>query len=294
MDLAQLRGFLAVAEARNFTRAAAAMGVSQPALSRSIQRLEATLGQPLFERGSGGAELTHAGAEFEGRARFVVSTLEQAIVEFSDEPDKGVVRVAAIPTIAPYFLPALLLEFSKEFPRAQVVVMEETTDRLVDLVKHGEADVAVAAAPIEEKHLSVEPIAVEALRLVMPAEHELASRESLTFADVEEHPFVLLQEAHCLASGVTSFCNRQGASPLVVERVNQMVMVLELVALSHGVSFVPEMVCRQDESSRRVYRELDGEQPRRELVAIHNPYRYESKIALAFRDRLRDYASRVV
>ena len=125
-------------------------------------------------------------------------------------------------------------------------------------------------------------------------DHRAGQRGALTFADVEENPFVLLQEAHCLASGVMSFCKGRGASPVVVERVNQMAMVLELVSLSHGVSFVPEMVQRRDESSRRVYRELEGDHPRREIVAIHNPYRYESKIAATFRERLREYAARAI
>ena len=108
MELEQLRHFLKVAELGNFTRAAEAVGLSQSALSRSIARLEEELGQPIFERQTRKVALTDSGNLLLDRARQILSLVEDAKAEIYDDGQTGRIRVAAIPTIAPYFLPERL------------------------------------------------------------------------------------------------------------------------------------------------------------------------------------------
>src|SRR5215471_17152727 len=108
MELEQLRQFMKVAEFGNFTRAAEAVGLSQPALSRSIGRLEEELGQPVFERQTRQVTLTDAGKSLHARAQQIVSLAEDAKSEISDDGQTGRIRVGAIPTIAPFFLPCFL------------------------------------------------------------------------------------------------------------------------------------------------------------------------------------------
>src|SRR5271165_1474963 len=134
MEIEQLRHFVRVAEAENFTRAAEMVGLSQPALSRSIARLEERLGQPLFERQTRKVVLTDAGRLLLDRARNILTMVDDAKTEISDDGQSGKVRVAAIPTVAPYFLPECLRSFHRQFPRAQLIVLEDTTESLLKKV----------------------------------------------------------------------------------------------------------------------------------------------------------------
>ena len=286
MEISQLRYFLQVAERGNFTRAAEELMVSQPALSRSIQKLEEELGQPVFERKTRSVSLTEAGTLLQARAQQVLSILEDTKAEITDDGESGRVRVGAIPTIAPYFLPEILRRFSAAFPKARVVVQENTTDRLLKSCTQGEIDLAILALPVPAKYLEVEELFEEELLLVLPPDHPLAERSRIRLTDVEPFPFVLLEEAHCLTDNIVSFCRQRSFQPVAVERTSQLAMVQELVSLSHGVSMIPAMARRLDESDRRVYRSLSRPKPMRTVAVAWNPYRFQSRLLKAFREYL--------
>ncbi|WP_254507443.1 LysR family transcriptional regulator [Anatilimnocola floriformis] len=289
MDLDQLRYFLRVAERQNFTRAAEELGISQPALSRSIQKLEEELGQPVFERKTRSVSLTDAGTLLQGRAQQVLTILEETKAEITDDGQSGRLRVGAIPTIAPYFLPEVLRSFSREFPRASLIVQENTTDALVKSCAQGEVDLAILALPVPSKYLHVEELFEEELLLVLPTDHPLVSQEKIRLGDLEQFPFVLLDEAHCLSDNIVSFCRQRSFQPVAVERTSQLAMVQELVSLSHGVSMIPAMTRQLDHSDRRVYRSIAGRKPKRTIAVVWNPYRFQSRLLKAFRERLRRY-----
>jgi LysR family hydrogen peroxide-inducible transcriptional activator len=287
MELDQLRYFLQVARRGNFTRAAEDLMISQPALSRSIQRLEEELGQPVFERKTRSVSLTDAGTLLQGRAQQVLSILEDTKAEITDDGQSGRVRVGAIPTIAPYFLPEILGKFSAAFPKATLIVQENTTDLLLKSCTQGEIDLAIVALPMQAKYLEVEELFEEELLLVMPPDHPLADRSKIRLSDVEPFPFVLLDEAHCLSDQIVSFCRQRSFQPVAVERTSQLTMVQELVSLSHGVSMIPEMARCRDQSNRRVYRCLSRPRPTRTIAVAWNPYRFQSRLLSAFREHLR-------
>lgn len=287
VDLDQLRHFVKVAERENFTRAAEQVGLSQPALSRSVARLEDELGRPLFERRARGAVLTDAGRLVLGRARAILSMADDLKAEVADDDHSGTVRVGAIPTIAPYFLPEYLRSFRRQYPLARTVVSEETTDNLLKRVADGEVDIALAALPVTAKYVDVEALFEEELLLVTGVDHPLARKVEVTAADIADLPFVLLGEAHCLSDTVATFCRRESFHPVTVERTTQLSMVQELVALGHGVSLVPAMARVRDASPERVYRSLAGQRPTRTVVMISNPYRYLSRITRRFQQHLR-------
>ena len=287
MDLDQLRYFLRVAERQNYTRAAAELGISQPALSRSIQKLEDELGQPVLERKTRCVSLTDAGLLLQARAHQALTILEDTKAEITDDGQSGRVRVGAIPTIAPYFLPEALRRFAKEFPQASLIVQENTTDALLKSCSQGEIDLAVLALPVPAKYLEVEELFEEELLLVLPPEHPLVKREKIKLNDVEPYPFVLLDEAHCLSDNIVSYCRERSFQPVAVERTSQLAMVQELVSLSHGISMIPAMARELDQSDRRVYRSFVGRKPTRTVAVVWNPYRFQSRLIKAFRERLR-------
>ncbi len=286
MELDQLRYFLRVAERGSFTRAAEDLMISQPALSRSIQKLEEELGQPVFERKTRSISLTDAGMLLQARVQQVLSILEHTKAEITDDGKSGRIRVGAIPTIAPYFLPEALIRFSAAFPKATIVVQENTTDALLKSCTQGEIDLAIVALPIPVKYLEVDELFEEELLLVLPLDHPLADKPKIRLSDVEPFPFVLLDEAHCLSDNIVSFCRQRSFQPVAVERTSQLAMVQELVSLSHGVSMIPAMAQRRDQSDRRVYRSLTNPKPMRTIAVVWNPYRFESRLLKAFREHL--------
>ncbi|MCA9200366.1 MAG: LysR family transcriptional regulator [Planctomycetales bacterium] len=287
MELDQLRYFLRVAERGNFTRAAEDLMISQPALSRSIQKLEEELGQPVFERMSRSVSLTDAGTLLQARAQRVLSILEDTKAEITDDGKSGRIRVGAIPTIAPFFLPDILRQFAKEFPRATVIVQENTTDNLIASCTQGEIDLAIVVLPIPAKYLDVEELFEEELFLVLPLEHPLVEKRTIRLSDVKPLPFVLLDEAHCLSDNIVSFCRQRSFQPVSVEKTSQLAMVQELVSLAHGVSMIPAMAKEIDQSDRRIYRSFSGQKPTRTVAVVWNPYRFQSRLLQVFRERLR-------
>ncbi len=293
MDTDQLRQLLAVARLGNITRAAEEMAMSQPALSRSMQRLEDEFAQPLLERKTREVTLTDAGTLVCARAEQVLSLLDDTKAQLSDDGRTGRLRIGAIPTVAPYFLPGFLRGFAEEFPDAELVIQEDTTDHLLERCKQGEIDLAVLALPIEAKHLDTVPLFEEELLLTLPADHPLAKKDPIQLADVEPYPFVLLGEAHCLTDSVVSFCRQRSFQPLVVERTSQIATVQELVALGHGVSMIPAMARRLDHANTRTYHSLGDPKPTRTIAAAWNPYRFESRLQATLRDRLRTYGAQV-
>nr|WP_236624987.1 LysR family transcriptional regulator [Rhodopirellula sp. SWK7] len=285
----QLMYFQGVAETRNFTHAAERLNLSQSALSRAIQRLEDEVGQPLFERKPRSVELTDAGLIFQSRAEQILLIVEDMKAEISDDGQTGRLRIGAIPTIAPYFLPDLLRQFADQYPKANLVVQEDTTDNLVRRCKQGELDVAIVALPIPAKYVEIDNLFEEELFLVLPPEHPLTQKKQIRLSDIQHEPFVLLNEAHCLSDNIVSFCRQRSVHPLAVERANQLAMVQELVALSHGISLIPEMAKKLDKTERRVYRSLSGVKPKRTVVAIWNPYRFQSQLLIHFREAIHAY-----
>ncbi len=288
MEIEQLRQFLKIAETQNFTRAAEEVGLSQPALSRSISRLEEDLGQPVFERQSRRVLLTDAGHILKSRAEQILSIVEDTKAEISDDGESGRLRIAAIPTIAPYYLPRLLRRFAKEFPRAMLTVQEDTTDNLTKRCTQGEVDLAILALPITSKYLEVEKLFEEELLLVLPNDHALSSKKQIRMADVEPLPFVLLGEAHCLSDSIQNFCRQQSFHPVSVERTSQLATVQELVSLNHGVSMIPQMAVESDDSDRRQYRSVSGKKPMRTIAMVWNPYRFQSRLLERFKETVRD------
>ncbi|WP_152052535.1 LysR family transcriptional regulator [Tautonia marina] len=290
MDIVQLRSFLKIADLGSFTKAAEELGVSQPALSQQMARLEGELGRPVLERAGRTVRLTDAGRLLLPRAERILALADDTRRELLDDGRAGRVVVAAIPTIAPFLLPPVLREYRREHPGASVQVDEEVTETLLRRCQRGEIDVGVFALPAEAPaSLEVEPLFEEELVLALPADHPLARLDAVPLDAVRGEPFVLLGEGHCLSDHIRSFCQQRAVQPISTGKTGQLATVQELVALGHGVSFVPEMARRVDASPHRAYRSMLGDRPRRTIAACWNPDRYQTRLARAFLELLLAY-----
>lgn len=289
LSLQLLDQFVVLARTKNFTRAAEELHLSQSALSRAIQKLEDQLGQPLFERKPREVVLTELGELLLQRAKHILQLMEDTFSELSEAGRRGRIRLGAIPTIAPYFLPSLLSSFAKKYPDIAIIVQEDTTENLIKRCHHGEIDLAILALPLMAKNLEVESLFDEELLLVVPVGHPLATSKTLPIDAVEGFPFVMLNEAHCLTDNIATFCRRKAVQPVTVERTSQLATVQELVSLNHGVSIVPDMARKIDTSEQRVYRSFTGEKPRRTVAMMWNSQRFQSKAVKTLMEHLRKH-----
>lgn len=289
MDLGQLRYFSKIVEHKNFTRAAADCSVSQPALSQQIAKLEKELGQPLFERLNRTIRLTPAGQILQTRAQKILQLVDDAKRQITDDGETGRICIAAIPTIAPYFLPAVLTEVASQFPLATFEIAEDTTTNVLKKCVDGDVDVGLIALPASSKNLAIEPLFTEELLLALPANHHLLSKPKITAKDLSQEPFVLLGEAHCLVDAIEAYCNSKHFHPLVTSRIEQLATMQQLVALNHGISLVPQMAANETLDGRIVYRSLCGEKPVRKIALCYNPYRFQSELLTNFLKGLREF-----
>jgi LysR family transcriptional regulator, hydrogen peroxide-inducible genes activator len=289
MEIHQLRYFLAVYQARNFSRAAERCHVAQPSLSQQIMKLEDELGEKLFERNKRDVALTPAGELFRHHAERVIDELEAAREKMRDVRGlvRGKVELGALPTVAPYFLPAILKEFSALHPGIEVSINEDTTANLARAVENKDLDLALISAPAEGRSLVSCELFNEALWLALPAEHPLTRKRTLTASDLETEPFIVMKESHCLGGQALQFCQSRGFSPRVSFRSAQIETVHAFVAAGLGVSLVPAMALRGDGYDGVVYRPLK-EKPTRQIAVIHHGTRTLSRAAKAFVDFLRN------
>lgn len=282
MEMHQLRYVVAVARTKNFSRAAEQCHVSQPSLSQQIAKLERELGQPLLERLGRGVRLTEAGRLFRRYADQILSLTEDACTRVADTPDSGRIVLAVIPTIAPYFLPAVLTRFAKECPKAQVEIVEDTTGNILRLLAEGDADLAILALPVQADHVHTKTLFTEELLAVLPSRHPLAKKPKLSLKDLATEPFVVLNETHCLTRNTMSFCDRHAASPLITAKSHQLLTVLELVRLGLGVSLIPAMAVPKGRDEGRKYRSLGGDKPSRTIALAWNRMHYQTQLFKRF------------
>ncbi len=176
LDLNKLRAFAAVAEHEHFSRAAAALTISQPALSAQVRDLERYYGTPLFERAGRGVRLTDAGRLVQSYARRVLALTGELDDTMADLRGLrgGRLRVGASTTIGDYLLPAVLGAFRRHYPGVGVAVEIANTRQIADRVRHGELHLGLIGEPLDDADLDVEPYRDDALVLVVPPGHALA------------------------------------------------------------------------------------------------------------------------
>ncbi|MEU9236469.1 hydrogen peroxide-inducible genes activator [Streptomyces subrutilus] len=213
--LAQLRAFAAVAEHLHFRDAAAAIGMSQPALSGAVSALEEALGVRLLERTTRKVLLSPAGERIAARARVVLAAmgglLEEA--EAVRAPFTGVLRLGVIPTVAPYLLPTVLGLFHRRYPRMDLQVHEEQTASLLDGLSGGRLDLLLLAVPLGVPGVTELPLFDEDFVLLTPREHPLAGRKDIPREELRGLQLLLLDEGHCLRDQALDICREAGRLP---------------------------------------------------------------------------------
>jgi LysR family transcriptional regulator, hydrogen peroxide-inducible genes activator len=241
-SIRQLEAIVAVAEQRSFRKAAVTLGISQPALSAQVQAAEQTLGLQIFERDRRSVLVTPAGEEVVGRARIALEAVDAVndAARRRAEPLVGQLRLGVIPTVAPYWLPALLPVVRKKFPKLELILREDQTHRLLGQLLAGQIDVALVAIPVPGD-VTTAAIAREAFLLAAPRGAEvLTKRGRLSERDLEDQTVLLLEDGHCLRDQALAVCERGGAIESMEVRATSLPTLIQMVAGGMGVTLLPE------------------------------------------------------
>ncbi|MFN4104136.1 MAG: LysR substrate-binding domain-containing protein, partial [Tepidimonas sp.] len=208
MTLTELKYVVAVARERHFGRAAEACFVSQPTLSVAIKKLEEELEVKIFERSASEVTVTPLGEEIVRQAQTV---LEQAaaikeIAKRGKDPLAGPLRLGLIYTIAPYLLPDLVRQVIDRARQMPLILQENFTAKLLEQLRLGELDAAILAEPFPDTNLAVAPLYDEPFVAVVPRDHPLAARESITAEELKRETMLLLGNGHCFRDHVLQVC----------------------------------------------------------------------------------------
>ncbi|BET25351.1 LysR family hydrogen peroxide-inducible transcriptional activator [Limnobacter thiooxidans] len=247
MTLTELKYIVALAREKHFGRAADACFVSQPTLSVAIKKLEEELNVSLFERGSNEVSLTPVGERVVVQAQRVLEEASaiKAIAQQGMDPLAGPLRVGVIYTIGPYLLPGLVSSMIEKVPTMPLVLQENFTVRLLELLKQGEIDVAVLALPINESGFVIQPLYDEPFIVALPKSHRWAQETTIRSDDLRGENMLLLGAGHCFRDQVLGVCpelSRFSQSSEGIQRTfegSSLETIRHMVASGVGITVLP-------------------------------------------------------
>ena len=303
MTLTELKYIVAVAREKHFGKAAEACNVSQPTLSVAIKKLEDELELKLFERSANEVTVTPLGEEIVRQAQ---SVLEQAanikeIARRGKDPLSGALRLGVIYTIAPYLLPALVKNVIDRTPQMPLMLQENFTSKLLEMLRTGEIDCAIMAEPFPDTGLAIAPLYDEPFMAAVPSTHPLASQKTITSEQLKKETMLLLGTGHCFRDHVLEVCPEFARFSSDAEGIRKsfegssLETIKHMVAAGMGVTLVPRLgvpknallakprrSAGEDDEAFVKYLPFDGDPPsRRVVLAWRRSFtRYEAIAAL--------------
>jgi LysR family cyn operon transcriptional activator len=283
MLLRHIRYFLAVAEYRNFTRAAEALHVSQPTLSQQIRRLEDTLDVQLLDRSGRTIQLTDAGAAYMRYAQRALQDLEAGKRAIHDvqELSRGSLRLAMTPTFTAYLIGPLLEKYNSRYPNITLNILEMSQDRMEALLNDDALDVGIAFNDSHSPDIETQVLFGEALAMVVGKSHPYAKKRAvLTSREFESEALVLLNEEFATRHYIDRYCRKHGVAPCIAMEVNSISAVIEIVQRSTLATLLPAAIAR--EHSELCLVDLEPALPQRTAALLLRKGAYRSTATRAF------------
>lgn len=291
-ELSDLEAFLAVAERGAFQAAADHLAISQPALTRRIQKLEGNLGVALFDRTTRYVRLTLAGKLLQERARLIVGEAIEAGLAIEDETAlfqhqrASIVTVAVIPSVISGVLPQAIARFRKVDGQARIRVLDRLANDVAEEVATGNADFGFAALPASEPNLIFEPVIDDQIILAMPVGHALARKRDVRWSDLVESALILPVKGTGNRGLIDEALARSRMRASWSYEVRRTTTALTLVEAAVGVAPIPRLSIAGRREASVVARRLIDPPVERTLGIIRRETAKLSQAAEAFRDLL--------
>lgn len=243
MELYQLGYFLEIARQRSFTRAAEHLRMAQPALSQQMKNLEAELGTTLFVRGRRETQLTAAGKALEPKATALLAQAEAAKHAVADVAQLrgGRLVVAAIPSVSACLLPEVIRAFGKQHGQVELQLMEESSERVAELVESGMADVGFLQPPVSRRTFETRPIMTEPFVLLVARTHACvkAKEKEVLLKQLADEAYIFYKGR--ARDTALEACRKAGFEPRIACESGELETIRALVAAGLGVAVVPEL-----------------------------------------------------
>jgi LysR family hydrogen peroxide-inducible transcriptional activator len=296
VSLRQLRYLESLAKTRHFGHAAQACAVSQPALSMQIKELEDELRVSLVERRKSGIELTEQGEEIARRARSILASVRD-LLDYAKHQEgvlSGVLKLGAIPSIAPYLLPAALPELQRRFPALHLQLRETVTSNLVRELVTGDLDLILVALPIEDPEVDSFHLFDDRFILATRATKRNQRLRHANADMLADNRLLLLEEGHCLRDQALSYCHMVTPEARDSFGASSLLTIVQMVANGYGVTLLPEMAIASEIHSSGDIRLLRfrAPEPKREIGLAWRKTSPRKRDFIQFAELLRDIAPR--
>lgn len=252
MNLQQLEYIVAVDNWRHFATAAEKCFVTQPTLSMMIRKLEEELDVQIFDRSRQPVVPTEAGEQIIAQARAVLSEasrMKELVNELRGEI-AGEVKIGIIPTLAPYLLPLFLPSFLEQFPHVRVKILENTTEQIIEKLKHNALDAGILATPLSDQAIIENPLFYEQFVVYSSKRESILEKNFILQEDIDVNKLWLLEEGHCLRSQVMNLCSLRpsGIEGRQLEyEAGSIETLKKMVDVNQGVTIIPELALRSME-----------------------------------------------
>lgn len=271
VDVRQVEVVLAVIDQGGISRAAQALGITQPSVSQAVRKLEDELGVALFRKAGRSVELTDIGRAFEGPARAVVRSLAtlEATVAAHRELAAGVLRIGTLPTLAATLAANVIAAFRQAYPAVAVQIADERRPaRLLDMVSDGRVELAFSEYSTRRAGLVSVSLGRQELVAVLPPGTRVPRRRGLPIEELAQRPLVLAPPGTSVREQVTAACEQVGVTPWVAVEVPQRDAIVPLVVAGAGMTVAPPEQAREAAAAGAVVVSLDPPMWR-ELSLIH-------------------------
>ncbi|QOT10910.1 LysR family transcriptional regulator [Paenibacillus sp. JNUCC32] len=286
MEMLQLKYFVTVARLEHMTKAAEELHIAQPALSKTISRLEENLGVPLFERQGRQIRLNPYGRAFLAKATAALQLLEEGRREVEDLAGLEHGRIhLALSNMEQLREPLRL--FLREHPKVNFHIIQSSMEDMVQTIEHNEVDFFLTSMPVRHPDIRSLPLHVEEVFLAVPPTHRLAGNNRIRLSEAAGESFVGYKEGHPYQKMNNEFCKQAGFHPKVVCEVEDPGTIADLVRSGFGVALIGE--CRSSEELKLTKLSIQEPLARRVFQIAWLESRYLSKAAISFRDYLVEY-----
>lgn len=291
MDLLQLKYFQVVARWENVTRAAEELHIAQPSLSKTIVRLEESLGVPLFERVGKRIRINRFGETFLRRVNRIFNELEDGQRELTDLAGFEH-RNITVSTSSSRLMPNLFREYLTSNPDVKfrlryITKQQEIQEQLLN----GEIDLSICFFPIAHSEIHCEPLLTEEIFLAVPPTHRLAHRKSIHLNEIANESFISVTTDFELWEITNKFCQQAGFTPNITFEIESIDVIVNLVNAGLGVAFLPAYWQQVNKINRPVQLHIESPSCERTIWLSWMKERYMSEATHGFKKFAIEYFS---
>lgn len=253
MDIRHLQYFMEVVRCHSFTKAAEALHVTQPTISKMVKSLEEELGVVLLDRSGKQVKPTDAGEAIVHQAQLIVNAFDSLSSDLADivQLKKGKIRIGLPPMAGARFFPKVIGEFRKLYPFIRLELIEDGAKKIERSLENGSLDIGVVVMPTNTELYDSFAFVREQLMLLVHPGHRLAGDAPVPLQALRDEPFILFRDDFALHDRIPAACIEAGFQPNVVFESSQWDFISEMVAADLGIAMLPETICR-DLDKRRI------------------------------------------